>query len=114
MAGYLLLVSLPHHGSLLSVSRQPIQPVPHQHVIDRAGRDFDVMVTLQVLGDTELTEMISAPQVKNLLFNMDGSAQFRVLGARLAVDERSLAISLESLLPLIESLARDTKRAASP
>jgi hypothetical protein len=59
-----------------------------------------------------LTEVISAPQMKDLLPDFGWYSYLGVLRARFAVDERGLALLLVVALPLVECLSRDTKMAA--
>jgi hypothetical protein len=61
-----------------------------------------------------MAKMVRAPQVQNLLLDVGWCPQLRILRAGLTIDERSFAVTRISLLPLVESLARDTKIAVMP
>lgn len=67
------------------------------------------MVAFQVPGNAELAQVVGAPQVKDLLFDVSGRAQLGILRARLGIDQAGLAFVLIGPFPFIESLSGDAE-----
>lgn len=115
VTGHLLLVALPELHTLtpLRVLRQSVEFVPFPHVVDSASGDFDVVVAQQVPGYRLLAEMVSAPQVQDVLFEVSRSPELRILWTRLEVNQGALAIASIRALSFIEGLAGDAEATTS-
>ena len=109
MAWHLLLVSLSQDSSFPGVARQSVEVVALEHGVNATGRYFDVVIALHIPDYPHEAEMISASEMKDLLFDVSGHSQLRVLRTRLAVNESRLALLVIGAFPLVKDFPGDAE-----
>lgn len=112
MAWHLLLVAVSQDGSFPGIARQVVEAVALEHRVNASGRYFDVVVAFHIPNYSHWAEMVSASEMKNLLFNVCRHAQLWVLRARLAVDQSGLALLCIGAFPLVKDFSGDAEVAA--
>lgn len=88
MAGNLLLIaSKLFHKSLSLALRQAVKAIALKHAPDTGWGDHDIVIPLQLPGDTQFAQVIRPPKMKNLLFHVCGNPQLGILRTCLAIVE---------------------------
>jgi len=105
----LVLIALSVDLTNPRASRKPVQAIAPENAIDAGIRDLDVVIARQIPDDPNGSQVVSPPQMKNLLDDLGGGAVGGVLRYGLTLHQASFPLALESCSPAIKTSPADPK-----
>jgi hypothetical protein len=103
MARHLLAVSLRVHLSQSRPARQAVQSMALEGAIGTCIGDFDGRIALQLPDNPDRSEMILAPEVKDLLFDFSGHFIWMIMWHKTGDEQASLTLVCLGLAPSIKA-----------
>jgi len=112
VAGDLLLIALGMDLANPGAARKPVQAVAPENAIYAGIGDLDVVIARQISDDPNGSQVVSPPQMKNLLDNLRRRPVSRIPRHGLAICQARFPMALQDCFPAIKAPTGDAEMPA--